>query len=69
MTIQKYKARSRVRVAVVKKLQHYNNRYKLTLPTKTFIIVISIVLFLNSPAVPGGMVLNPFIDKIAGKIL
>ena len=59
----------RIGLSIKKKFIYANNRYKLTLPTKMFIFVISVIALLNSPLIPGGIGLNLFLDKILGKIL
>ena len=64
MTFKTYKARHKIVTAIRRRLAYYDNRYKLTLPTRTFIIIISAIGLLNSPLIPCGAVLNPFLDKI-----
>lgn len=69
MGFETYKTKHKIIRYICKAATYTNNRYRLTLPTRIFIIVIGCIALLNSPAIPGGMALNPFIDKILGKIL
>jgi len=64
-----YKTRHRMTNIILNKCIYYNNRYKLTLPTKTFTIIIIIIGLINSPLIPGGMAITPFIDKALSKLI